>query len=56
MRLLLLAQRPDDIVNGTNALVYKEGDLEQLGGSLDHMLSDGVDGREQRCGFAAARV
>ncbi len=55
MRLLLLAQRPDDIVNGTNALVYKE-DLEQLGGSLDHMLSDGVDGREQRCGFAAARV
>ena len=42
---------PDDIINGTNALVYKEGNLEELGALLDHMLSDGVDGREQRCGL-----
>jgi len=41
----------DDIVNGTHALVYKTGDLEELGGLLDQMLSDGVDGREQRCGL-----
>ena len=28
----------DDIINGTNALLYKAGDLKGLGELLDHML------------------
>ena len=30
----------DDIINGTNALVYRAGDLEGLGRLLDQMLRD----------------